>query len=63
MMKFKVTQYVTSYEKVGDDYQYVDAEAKYECGNFDDLQYLISTLVEACITTVKFSVSKVEVDE
>ena len=45
-LKFTITQYVSDYVKVGDEYRHVEAECKYICRNFDDLENLLLTLIE-----------------
>ena len=61
--RFKVTQYIRDYVKVGDEYRHVEAESKYRVDNYDDLQSLILTLVDFADGTVKFEVRKEEVTE
>lgn len=56
--KFKVTQFVRDYIKVGDEYRHVEAESKYEVNNYDDLQSLLLTLIDFGADRVKFEVRK-----
>ena len=56
--KFKVTQFVRDYIKVGDEYRHVEAESKYEVNNYDDLQSLLLTLIDFGSDRVKFEVKK-----
>ena len=53
-MIFKVTQYITDYVKVGDEYRHVEVENGYEVKSEDDLQTLLLTLIDfasgACYT-------------
>lgn len=56
--KFKVTQFVRDYIKVGDEYRHVEAESKYEVNNYDDLQNLLLTLIDFGADRVKFEVKK-----
>ena len=56
--KFKVTQFVRDYIKVGDEYRHVEAESKYEVNNYDDLQSLLLTLIDFGADRVKFEVKK-----
>ena len=61
--RFKVTQYISDYVKVGDEYRHVEAESKYEVHNYDDLQNLLLTLIDFGTDRVKFEVRKEEVTE
>ena len=61
--RFKVTQFVRDYLKVGDEYRHVEAESKYEVNNYDDLQSLLLTLIDFGADRVKFEVKKEEVSE
>lgn len=61
--KFRVTQYVKDYVKVGDEYRHVEAESKYMCEDCDDLQNLLLTLIYSGERDLKFSVRKEEVPE
>ena len=56
--RFKVTQFVRDYIKVGDEYRHVEAESKYEVNNYDDLQCLLLTLIDFGADRVKFEVRK-----
>lgn len=56
--RFKVTQFVRDYIKVGDEYRHVEAESKYEVNNYDDLQSLLLTLIDFGADRVKFEVRK-----
>lgn len=62
-IRFKVTQYVKDYVKVGDEYRHVEAESKYEVYSYDDLQNLLLTLIDFGSGTLKFEVRKEEVAE
>ena len=62
-VKFKIIQYVKDYVKIGDEWRHVEAESKYECSNYDDLQNLLLTLVDFASDRVKFEVRKEEVAE
>ena len=62
-VKFKIIQYVKDYVKIGDEWRHVEAESKYECDNYDDLQNLVLTLVDFTTDKVKFEVRKEEVAE
>lgn len=61
--KFRVTQYVKDYVKVGDEYRHIEAESKYVCENYDALQNLLLTLIDFGDRDLKFSVRKEEVPE
>lgn len=63
-MKFKITQYVSGYTRVGEEYNHAELEAHYSCKNWDDMQNLVATLIEASESnslTLKFE--KVEEEE
>lgn len=62
-IRFDVKQTVRDYVKVGDEYKNVDVEQRYRCETFEDLKELLLTLVDYSTGTVKFSVSKEEVDD
>lgn len=59
-MKFKVTQYITDYVKVGDEYRHVEVENDFEINNYDDLQNLLLTLIAYSEKDIKFKVVKKE---
>ena len=59
-MRFKITQYITDYINVDGEYKNVEVQNKYECGNFDDLQDLIMTIVDHSSKDVKFNIKKEE---
>lgn len=62
-MKFKVTEYIGKFMKVGEEYQTIDVEKKYEANTWDDLQTLIMTLTDFSSGAVKFKIEKeVETD-
>lgn len=60
LMKFTVKQIITSYTKVGEDYQLVEVAQRYTCNNYDDLQNLLLTIIESSDEKVRFEVSKEE---
>ena len=62
-LKIDMRMVVTTYAKVGDEYQSVEATKKFVCYNYDDLQNLFLTLVEASDDTLKLSIDKKEVDD
>lgn len=57
-MKFKVTEFIKKYMKVGDDYQYVEAEKHYTVDNWDNLQDLLMTLIDYSDASIRFEVKK-----
>lgn len=61
-IEFTVTQYVSDWVKVGDDYQNIEAESRYEVSNYDDLQNLLLTLIDFGGDTLKFKIRKKEVE-
>ena len=62
-IKFDVRMSVTTYAKVGDDYQSVEATKKFVLHNYDDLQNLLLTLIESSEDAIKFEVRKEEVSD
>lgn len=61
-IEFVVTQYVSDYVKVGDDYQNIEVESRYKVSNCDDLQNLLLTLIGFGGDTLKFKIRKKEVE-
>jgi len=61
--RFIVTQFVSDYVKIGDEYKSVEVKNKYEVTNYDDLQNLLLTLIDFGAKETKFSVRKEEVSE
>lgn len=57
-MKFKITEFIKKYMKVGDDYQYVEVEKYYTVNNWDDLQNLLMTLIDYSDVSIRFEVKK-----
>lgn len=57
-MKFKVTEFIKKYMKVGDDYQSVEVEKHYTADNWDDLQNLLMTLIDYSDVSIRFEVKK-----
>lgn len=57
-MKFKVTEFIKKYMKVGDEYQYDEVEKHYTVGNWDDLQNLLMTLIDYSDVSIRFEVKK-----
>ena len=62
-MKFKVTEFIKKYMKVGDEYQYVEVEKHYTANNWDDLQNMLMSLIDFSDGPIKFEVRKEAVDE
>ena len=59
-MKFRVTQYIKDYVKVGEEFRHVEVENDYEIDNYDDLQNLLLTLIAYSAKDIKFKVVKEE---
>ena len=57
-MKFKVTEFIKKYMKVGDDCQYVEVEKHYTVDSWDDLQNLLMTLIDYSDVSIRFEVKK-----
>ena len=62
-MKFKVTEFIKKYMKVGYDYQYAEVEKHYTVDNWDDLQNLLMTLIDYSDVSIRFEVKKEAPDE
>ena len=60
-MTIKVTELISSYELVDNEFKYIDARKKYVVANWDDLQNLLMTLIDFSVGKVKFEV-EVEAD-
>lgn len=62
-MKFKVTEYISKFMKVGEEYKTIEVEKAYDANTWDDLQTLIMTLADFSSGAVKFRIEKeVETD-
>ena len=59
-MKFKVTEYIRKYARVGDKYDWVEVEKYYYPNTWDDLQNLLGTLIDYADDPIKFEVRKRE---
>ena len=59
-MRFKVTQFISDYVKVGEKWEPVEVRNKYFVGNYDDLQNLLLTLIDFGDKNLKFEVEKIE---
>lgn len=57
-MKFKVTEFIKKYMKVGDEYQYVEVEKKYIANTWDDLTNLLMSMIDFTDGPIKFEVKK-----
>lgn len=57
-MSFKVTQYITDYIKVGEEYRTVEVRNKFIADARDDLQNLLMTLIDFTDSKIKFEVEK-----
>ena len=60
-MKFYVTQFISDYVKVGDEWRPVEVKNKYIVTNYDDLQNLLLTLIDFGDGKLKFEITKEEV--
>ena len=58
--QYTVTQYVSDYVRVGDEFRHVEIECQYVCHSFDDLENLLMTLIYNKVD-VKFRVRTEEV--
>jgi len=57
-MKFKVTEYISKFMKVGDEYTTVEVPKEYSVANWDDLQNLIMTLIDFTSDKITLKVEK-----
>lgn len=62
-IKFDVRMMVSTYAKVGDEYQSVEATKKFIVHTYDDLQNLFLTLVESSDDTLHLKIDRKEVDD
>jgi hypothetical protein len=68
MTRFKVKQKFTDYVEAFrgqpvDEWPRVEATFRYEANNYDDLQNLLLTIIDFSEGTVKFEISKEEVED
>lgn len=63
MLKFNVTQKIGKFVRVGDDYERVEVDHDFEVNNWDDLQSLLATLIDFGTGTMKFEITKKEVED
>ena len=62
-MRFKVTQFISDFVKVDEQYKTVEVKNKFVVNNYDDLQNLLLTLIDFGDGKLKFEVTKEEVTE
>ena len=63
MREYVVTQYVTDYVKVGDDYQHVEAKVDYMFNDWDDVQNFIGYAAHSAKKRIKFEIGVTITDE
>ena len=59
-MKFKVTEYISKYMRVEDEWKNIEVEKYYYPNTWDDLQNLLGTLIDYADDSIKFEVKKIE---
>ena len=62
-MRFEVTQFISDFVRVDDQYKTVEVKNKFVVNNYDDLQSLLLTLIDFGDGKLKFEVTKEEVTE
>lgn len=62
-MRFEVTQFISDFVRVDDQYKTVEVKNKFVANNYDDLQNLLMTLIDFGDGKLKFEVEKEEVTE
>lgn len=62
-MKFYVTQFLSDFVRVDDQYKTVEVKNKFVVNNYDDLTNLLLTLIDFGDGKLKFEVTKEEVTE
>lgn len=60
-MKFYVTQFLSDFVRVDDQYKTVEVKNKFVVNNYDDLTNLLLTLIDFGDGKLKFEVTKEEV--
>lgn len=62
-MRFEVTQFISDFVRVDEQYKTVEVKNKFVVNNYDDLQSLLLTLIDFGDGKFKFEVTKEEVTE
>lgn len=62
-MKFYVTQFLSDFVRVDDQYKTVEVKNKFVVNNYDDLTNLLLTLIDFGDGKLKFEITKEEVTE
>lgn len=62
-MRFEVTQFISDFVRVDEQYKTVEVKNKFVANNYDDLQNLLMTLIDFGDGKLKFEVTKEEVTE
>lgn len=60
-MRFEVTQFISDFIRVDEQYKTVEVKNKFVANNYDDLQNLLMTLIDFGDGKLKFEVTKEEV--
>lgn len=59
-MKFYVTQFISDYVKVGEEWKSVEVKNTFTVSNYDDLQNLLLTLIDFGGGKLRFGIEKIE---
>ena len=62
-MRFEVTQFISDFVRVDEQYKTVEVKNKFVVNNYDNLQSLLLTLIDFGDGKLKFEVTKEEVTE
>lgn len=62
-MRFEVTQFISDFVRVDEQYKTVEVKNKFVANNYDDLQNLLMTLIDFGDGKLKFEITKEEVTE
>lgn len=62
-MRFEVTQFISDFVRVDEQYKTVEVKNKFVVNNYDDLTNLLLTLIDFGDGKLKFEVTKEEVTE
>ncbi len=62
-MRFEVTQFISDFVRVDDQYKTVEVKNKFVVNHYDDLQNLLLTLIDFGEGKLKFEITKEEVDD